>query len=130
MNEAFRTAITEYGYKREYSAMNPGDRATALLDNGGICVYCNVAPCADVDHIEPLKVHWERFAHIDKLTRSAHANDLKNLVGTCANCNRSKGSRRLKVGWNPPSPAWAGAGTWWPHGPARVTAANSPPPYW
>ena len=130
-DQGYDDAVTLYGYTRKYSAMNPVDRQTALLDNGGVCVYCNAAPCADVDHIEPLKVHWQTGgAMLGLAQRSQEANDLRNLVGTCANCNRSKGSRRLKVGWNPPDPAWAGAGTWWPFGPARVIAGNSPPPYW
>jgi hypothetical protein len=130
-DQGYDDAITLYGYARKYSAMNPLDRQVALQDNGGMCVYCNAAPCADVDHIEPLKVHWQSGGAMQGLAqRSQEANDLRNLVGTCVNCNRSKGSRRLKIGWNPPDPAWAGAGTWWPFGPARVVAGNSPPPYW
>ena len=128
-DQGYDDAVTLFGYSRKYGAMKKADRDDALLDNNGVCVYCNAAPCADVDHIHPLKVHWQtKGAQMDDLSRSAEANHPNNLVGTCANCNRSKGSRILKVGWTPPHPAWGAA--WWPFGPARVAAKNSPPPYW
>lgn len=126
-DQGYEDAIAQYGYARKYSAIPAANVQTAAQDNNGFCVYCNAAAIADIDHIEPLKVHWkDQGAMMSMQARSAEANDLRNLVGACANCNRSKGSKRLWNGWNPP--AWTT--TWWPFGPARVVAGNSPPPYW
>lgn len=126
-DQGYEDAIAQYGYARKYSAIPAANMQTAAQDNNGFCVYCNAAAIADIDHIEPLKVHWkDQGAMMTVQARSAEANDLRNLVGACANCNRSKGSKRLWNGWNPP--AWTT--TWWPFGPARVVAGNSPPPYW
>ncbi|UJP39734.1 eCIS core domain-containing protein [Cellulomonas palmilytica] len=123
----FEDARTRYGYARHYQPIPDPDRQLALQDNHGRCVYCDARACADVDHVVPLKVHWMLGgASTDLATRSSQANAMSNLVGACATCNRSKGSKQLRRGWDPP--AW-GNGQWWPFGPARVTATNSPPPY-
>lgn len=123
----FEDARTRYGYSRHYRAIPAQHVALALKDNNRTCVYCNAAPCADVDHVVPLRVHWTlRGARLDLATRSDEANAESNLVGACATCNRSKGAKQLRRGWDPP--AWQG-GQWWPFGPDRVRAANSPPPY-
>ena len=88
----------------------PVNVLAAQNDNGGICVYCNINPIQDIDHVYPLKEHWRRKGATMQVTvRSNEANDLRNLVGACANCNRSKGSKLLRA-WNPP--AWAA--NWWP----------------
>jgi hypothetical protein len=127
-DQGYEEALATYGYTRKYNPIPPQNRQLALQDNGGMCVYCNAAANADVDHIEPLKVHWQtRGSTMGQAQRSAEANDTLNLVGACATCNRSKGSKRLKHGWDPPD--WD-AMDWWPHGPQRVEDDNSPPPYW
>ncbi len=81
-----------------------------------------------MDHVEPLKQHWRtRGSAMSLDARSTEANHRRNLVGACATCNRSKGARLLRTnGW------WPGAwgATWWAFGPLRVTADNTPPPYW
>jgi hypothetical protein len=126
-DQGYEEALAGYGYARKYSPIPGPNKRVAMGDNGGQCVYCNAAAIADIDHIEPLKVHWQtRGSTMDQSNRSAEANDTLNLVGACANCNRSKGSKRLKVGWNPPG--WGAR--WWPFGPQRVANDNSPPPYW
>jgi hypothetical protein len=126
-DDGYEKAITQYGYSRKYQAIPGPNKITASQDNNGICVYCNNAAIEDIDHIQPLKYHWlEKGAMQDLQTRSDEANDTRNLVGSCATCNRSKGAKRLNIEWWPAS--WGG--TWWPYGPVRVTAANSPPPYW
>ncbi len=127
LDRGYETALSEFGYDRQYAAIPSGNKQVAAQDNGGTCVYCNAAPIADIDHIEPLKLHWAaKGSTQDKTTRSAEANDTKNLVGSCAACNRSKGAKKLGTGWWPS--AWGGS--WWPFGPTRVKAHNQPPPYW
>lgn len=125
-DDGYEKAVSAYGYSRKYNSIPSNNRRTAELDNKGKCVYCNTAAIKDVDHIYPLKHHWsERGAMQDQTTRSAEANHLLNLVGSCASCNRSKGAKKLNDGWLPP--AW---NRWWPFGPDRVKSKNSPPPYW
>jgi hypothetical protein len=126
-DQGYEEALARYGYARKYSAIPPVNTQAATNDNGGICVYCNASAIADIDHVYPLKEHWKaRGAIMDQLTRSNEANHLNNLVGACANCNRSKGSKLLRAGWNPP--AWGAL--WWPFGPNRAQVHNDPPPYW
>jgi hypothetical protein len=127
-DSGYETALRDYGYSRKYQVIPNANKLTALGDNGGTCVYCNLSPSADVDHIEPLKIHWRTRGSTMELTaRSDEANDTRNLVGACATCNRSKGAKKLGPGWWPPG--WA-PHTWWPYGPVRVAALNNPPPYW
>jgi len=127
-DQGYEEALARYGYSRKYSAIPAGNILTAQGDNGGICVYCNNNPIQDIDHVYPLKEHWRRKgATMQQAARSAEANHIRNLVGACANCNRSKGSKLLRNGWNPP--AWGG-GPWWPYGPPRALQYNNPGPYW
>jgi hypothetical protein len=126
-DRGYELALSEYGYDRQYSAIPGGNKSVAWQDNNGTCVYCNAHPIEDVDHIESLKNHWSsRGATMDKQTRSDEANHTNNLVGSCAACNRSKGSKKLGNEWWPA--AWNN--NWWPFGPNRVVNGNSPPPYW
>lgn len=126
-DHGYEEALATYGYSRKYSAI-PGQHINlALQDNNGRCVYCNRTRIGDIDHIEPLKIHWQtKGSTMSQYARSNEVNDLRNLVGACATCNRSKGSKKLISGWQPP--AW-GPGQWWPFGPPRVAGFNRPPPY-
>lgn len=127
-DQGYEEAIAGYGYSRKYQAIPALNKQLAMADNGGTCVYCDQAPTADVDHIEPLKEHWRaKGATMDVITRSVEASAMNNLVGACAACNRSKGAKKLVSGWAPPR--WP-PGVWWPFGPPRVKAQNRPPPYW
>ena len=121
-DRGYAYSITRYGYARQYNAIPNGNRTTALNDNGGTCVYCNLRATADVDHVIPLKEHWRRIGSGQGRTaRSTHANDVDNLVGSCATCNRAKGARIIYAGWSPP--AWNGT-NWWPYGPTRASNVN------
>lgn len=126
-DQGYEEALSQYGYARQYAAIPQANIRAALQDNNGKCVYCNVNANADVDHVYPLKWHWKTRGATMGAARSNEANHLNNLVGACANCNRSKGSKLLLNGWNPP--AWP-AHQWWPFGPLRAQQNNSPPPYW
>jgi 5-methylcytosine-specific restriction endonuclease McrA len=128
IDEGYEKALRDYGYSRKYQQIPPGNMQIARQDNNGQCVYCNAQPIADVDHVEPLKRHWNsRGSMMDVGARSNEVNDIRNLVGSCAACNRSKGAKQLGPGWWPSS--WPN-NTWWPHGPQRARQHNNPPPYW
>lgn len=64
--------------------VTPRDLAAIVQANGGLCVYCGVAPVEHIDHVVPL------------VRGGSHS--VGNLAGACSPCNLSKG-KKLLVEW-------------------------------
>lgn len=111
-NEAFRKLAWA---RKNYPAIPSAAQPTAKLQNGGKCVYCNVAWSTTVDHVYPIEKHWSTLGY--QGAPLSQVNDASNLVGCCGPCNSSKSNTYLNL-WNHSS--W-GFGQWFPHGPGAAT---------
>lgn len=81
---------------------NTSDAAKSKTET---CAYCGERPPSTLDHILPLKKHWEAGGlNLSRLQRGKEINDLENLIGACLPCNAAKGARELG----------RGAGQFWP----------------
>src|SRR5262245_37797883 len=101
--------------RANYPAIPWASQVVALAQNGGICVYCNVAVSTQVDHVYPVQKHWVTLGY--QGANLGQVNDASNLVGSCQPCNLAKSNLYLN-NWQPPS--WV-AGQWFPHGPPAGT---------
>ena len=91
-NKAYRVCDWNRGNYPAIPALRSG---TALAQNGGICVYCNVAGSTVVDHVYPVQKHWVTLGYLGAAL--GDVNDANNLVGSCAPCNGAKSNTYLNA---------------------------------
>jgi 5-methylcytosine-specific restriction endonuclease McrA len=94
--------------RANYPAIPANRVAIALAMNHGNCVYCNVNPSTDADHVYPVQKHWVTLG--SKGHDLNRVNDQDNLVGACQHCNISKSNIYLDQ-WN--GKRWQ-VGQWFP----------------
>jgi RHS repeat-associated protein len=85
-------------------------RSEALKENGGMCVYCDVKSANAGDHVKSLQSYADDINTGRNQMSNAiqEANSKTNIVGACASCNSSKGSKDLSATpgqnkWVPPN---------------------------
>lgn len=91
---AVQSRMIRVRYDRR-DAMPPKTRAAVLAKTSGRCVYCSIE--LTVRPNQPNSFHAD---HVLPVTRGG-ADDIANLVPSCADCNLRKGSRTIAelCGW-------------------------------